>query len=372
MNLSKSEETEPNDKGNCPLSGQIAHRWDPAVSSTDLCIEKRSTKDITTLAREAWRNSVRCIGRLHWKSLKVNDAQSVEGTDEIFEALLKHIDTATNGGAIRPTVTIFKPWEENGNEIRIWNHQLIRYAGHMKEDGAVIGDPMSQEITSVAKLLGWKPNSTPSRFDVLPLILQCGEELKYYSIPDKYIAEVNIRHPKYEWLEGLGLKWYGVPIISDMIFATGANIYPCAPFNGWYMGTEIGARDLGDEDRYDQLPIIADRLGLDMTVETSLWKDHALLVLNEAVLWSFNDAGIKIVDHHTASKEFSAFCTNEEKKSRVPNADWSWIVPPMSSSATSAFHRYYELNLEFPNYLLQEHPWHTERGKVLINKHTTH
>ena len=196
MNLSKSEETEPNDKSNCPLSGQIAHRWDPAVSSNDLCIEKRSTKDITTLAREAWRNSVRCIGRLHWKSLRVNDAQSVDGTDEIFEALLKHIDTATNGGAIRPTVTIFKPWEENGNEIRIWNHQLIRYAGHMKEDGTVLGDPMSQEITGVAKLLGWKPNSTPSRFDVLPLILQCGEELKYYSIPDKYIAEVNIRHPK--------------------------------------------------------------------------------------------------------------------------------------------------------------------------------
>lgn len=122
------------------------------------------------------------------------------------------------------------------------------------------------------------------------------------------------------------------------------------------MGTEIGARDLGDEDRYNQLPVIANRLGLDMTVETSLWKDHALLILNEAVLWSFNEDGIRIVGHHTASKEFSTFCNNEEKKTRIPNADWSWIVPPMSSSATFAFHRYYELNIEFPNYLLQEHP----------------
>ena len=27
-----------------------------------------------------------------------------------------------------------------------------------------------------------------------------------------------------------------------------------APFNGWYMGTEIGARNLADADRYDLLP----------------------------------------------------------------------------------------------------------------------
>jgi nitric-oxide synthase len=80
------------------------------------------------------------------------------------------------------------------------------------------------------------------------------------------------------------------------------------------MGTEIGVRDLGDEDCYNQLPVIANRLGLDMTVETSLWKDHALLILNDAVLWSFNEDGIRIVGPHTASKEFSTFCNNEEKK----------------------------------------------------------
>ncbi len=79
----------------------------------------------------------------------------------------------------------------------------------------------------------------------------------------------------------------------------------------WALKSEQG--NLGDEDRYNQLPVIANRLGLDMTVETSLWKDHALLILNEAVLWSFNEDGIRIVDHHTASKEFSTFCNNEEK-----------------------------------------------------------
>jgi nitric oxide synthase oxygenase domain/subunit len=39
--------------------------------------------------------------------------------------------------------------------------------------------------------------------------------------------------------------------------------YPLAPFNGWYMGTEIGARNLADADRYDMLPTVAARLGLD-------------------------------------------------------------------------------------------------------------
>ena len=78
--------------------------------------------------------------------------------------------------------------------------------------------------------------------------------------------------------------------------------------------------------------------------------------------------GVRIVDHHTASKEFSSFCENEEKKSRELSADWSWIVPPMSSSTTSVFHRYYKMNLRLPNYLLQQEPWTTARGQSLIKR----
>ena len=39
-----------------------------------------------------------------------------------------------------------------------------------------------------------------------------------------------------------------------MCLEIGGICYPAAPFNGWYMGTEIGARNLADTDRYDQLP----------------------------------------------------------------------------------------------------------------------
>ena len=40
----------------------------------------------------------------------------------------------------------------------------------------------------------------------------------------------------------------------------------------------------------------------------------------------------------------------------------------MSSSSSSVFHKYYEMNLELPNYLLQKEPWETDRGKAILEK----
>jgi len=53
------------------------------------------------------------------------------------------------------------------------------------------------------------------------------------------------------------------------------------------MGTEIGARNLGDVNRYNLLPVIAERMGLDTRSDRTLWKDRALVELNVAVLSSF-------------------------------------------------------------------------------------
>ncbi|MCP4847028.1 MAG: nitric oxide synthase oxygenase [Verrucomicrobiaceae bacterium] len=316
----------------------------------------------------AWRNSVRCIGRLHWKSLDVVDCRSLEKTDDIYEALLAHLKAATNAGAIRPSMTLFKHWENADNEIRVWNHQLIRYAGYGDGTGKPLGDPMNREFTEVARSLGWQPPVQPTPFDILPLVIQSGDDLKLYELPESAVMEVPVRHPRLPWFEGLQLRWYALPAISDMIFATGSEVYPCAPFNGWYMGTEIGARNLGDRQRYNQLPVIAEKMGMDTTKADNLWKDHALVALNEAILWSFEQEGVRIVDHHTASSEFMRFCKNEETSGRTPSADWSWIVPPVSGSATPVFHRSYQMEPEFPNYLLQQAPWKTQRGLRLLNE----
>ena len=54
-----------------------------------------------------------------------------------------------------------------------------------------------------------------------------------------------------------------MPALANMCLEIGGVCYPAAPFNGWYMGTEIGARNLADPGRYNQLPEIAARMGLD-------------------------------------------------------------------------------------------------------------
>lgn len=79
------------------------------------------------------------------------------------------------------------------------------------------------------------------------------EQPVWYELPRSLVIEVPITHPEIEAFSDLELKWYGVPIISDMKLEVGGIHYNAAPFNGWYMGTEIGARNLADEKRYDKL-----------------------------------------------------------------------------------------------------------------------
>jgi nitric-oxide synthase len=181
-----------------------------------------------------------------------------------------------------------------------------------------------------------------------------GEAPGLYDLPGDAVLEVPLTHPRLGWFAELGLRWCAVPVISNMCLEIGGICYPAAPFNGWYMGTEIGARNLADTDRYDQLPLIAERLGLDTSHERSLWRDIALVELNLAVLHSFQAAGVTITDHHTESHRFLTHLAREERAGRQCPADWSWIVPPISGSATPVFHRYYDEADMRPNYV--RHP----------------
>lgn len=60
---------------------------------------------------------------------------------------------------------------------------------------------------------------------------------------------------RYEWFSELDLRWYAVPAVSSMMFDCGGLQFTAAPFNGWYMSTEIGARDLCDVNRYNLLEV---------------------------------------------------------------------------------------------------------------------
>lgn len=315
-----------------------------------------TTEELEFAARVAWRNSARCIGRRLWSSLVVRDMRHLDSAQDIFEACVEHLAMATNRGKVRPVTTVFAPRKPGRPGVRIWNHQLIRYAGYRRPDGSVIGDPHSLELTAQAQRLGWKGRG--GMFDVLPLIIQVpGREPELFELPEDAVLEVPLSHPDYPWFSGLGLKWYAVPAVSDMMLEAGGLQYPAAPFNGWYLSTEIGSRNLGSEGRYNLLPEMARKMRLDMHSRYSLWRDRALVELNVAVLYSYAKHGVVVVDHHTASKDFLRFAAQEERAGRVPRTDWSWVVPPMSSAGCPVFHGDLEPDIGGPSYSHQAKPW---------------
>ncbi|CAH0120443.1 MULTISPECIES: nitric oxide synthase oxygenase [unclassified Paenibacillus] len=306
-------------------------------------------------AKMAWRNSNRCIGRLFWPSLHVFDARDIDTEEQIYEALIRHIEFATNDGKIRPAITVFAAAGHGRDQVRIWNHQLIRYAGYETEQG-VIGDPHSIPFTKVCESLGWSGKRTP--FDVLPLVVTAGSNSpKLFEIPPAIVKEVPLSHPEFEWFPELDLKWYAVPLISDMRLEIGGISYTAAPFNGWYMGTEIGARNLADAARYNMLPTLAHRMGLAPAANATLWKDRALVELNIAVLHSFKKAGVGIVDHHTAAQQFKTFEEQERRAGRPLTGNWTWLIPPLSPAATHIFHRSYDNTEMSPNFHYQQAPY---------------
>lgn len=306
----------------------------------------------------AWRNATRCIGRIQWKKLQIFDCREVTTASGMFESLCTHIKYATNKGNIRSAITIFRQRTDGKHDYRIWNPQLIGYAGYRQEDGSVVGDPGRVEFTDICIKLGWKPPGTA--WDILPLVVSAeGKDPEYFDIPREIIMEVKMTHPEYKWFEELDMKWYALPAVSNMRLDCGGLEFTGTAFNGWYMGTEIGCRNFCDTQRLNVIEKVADKLGLDTTSPMTLWRDRALVEVNIAVLHSFMQDNVVIVDHHSASEQFIKHLDNESKSRSGCPADWIWIVPPMSGSLTSVFHQEMALYFIRPSYDYQEPAWKT-------------
>lgn len=299
--------------------------------------------ELTFGARVAWRNAARCIGRLYWNSLRVRDRRTVADPADVAAECVTHLREAGRGGRVRSTITVFAPDSPGAHGPRIHNEQLVRYAGHRTAGGQVRGDGRNAAFTDRVAGMGWQRPEPPGRFDVLPLLISRGDaEPELHDLPADAVLEVPLTHPEFAWFADLRLRWHAVPAISNMPLEVGGIVYPAAPFNGWYLGTEIGARNLVDPDRYDLLPVIGERLGLDTTTERTLWRDRAMLEMVRAVQHSFDAAGVTMADHHTESQRFLTHVAREETAGRRCPADWSWIVPPVSGGLTPVYHRYYD------------------------------
>ncbi|OXB76465.1 UNVERIFIED_CONTAM: hypothetical protein H355_014180 [Colinus virginianus] len=279
-------------------------------------------------AKHAWRNAARCVGRIQWSKLQVFDARDCTTAHGMFNYICNHIKYATNKGNLRSAITIFPQRTDSKHDFRIWNAQLIRYAGYKQPDGTILGDPANVELTEICIQQGWK--APYGRFDILPLLLQAnGNDPELFEIPPELVLEVPIRHPKFEWFKDLGLKWYGLPAVSNMLLEIGGLEFSACPFSGWYMGTEIGVRDYCDNSRYNILE--SDK--------------------------------VTIVDHHSATESFIKHMENEYRCRGGCPADWVWIVPPMSGSITPVFHQEM-LNYRLtPSFEYQPDPWNTHIWK---------
>ncbi|XP_044304788.1 nitric oxide synthase, brain isoform X1 [Varanus komodoensis] len=315
-------------------------------------------------AKHAWRNAARCVGRIQWSKLQVFDARDCTTAHGMFNYICNHIKYATNKGNLRSAITIFPQRTDGKHDFRVWNSQLIRYAGYKQPDGTILGDPANVELTEICIQQGWK--APRGRFDVLPLLLQAnGNDPELFEIPPELVLEVPIRHPKFAWFKELELQWYGLPAVSNMLLEIGGLEFSACPFSGWYMGTEIGVRDYCDNSRYNILEEVAKKMNLDMRKTSSLWKDQALVEINIAVLYSFQSDKVTIVDHHSATESFIKHMENEYRCRGGCPADWVWIVPPMSGSITPVFHQEM-LNYRLtPSFEYQPDPWNTHIWKGL-------
>jgi nitric-oxide synthase len=250
-------------------------------------------------ARTALRDSGVYIGDVPWRGLLVRDLRAAANASQVATGCVQHLRLATGKGRVRPAVTVFAP-----DSPRLINEQLIRYAGYAQH-GQVVGDRRHVAFTDTVRKMGWRPPTARSAFDLLPLVVRDFERgVRLFGLPRDVVREVPLEHPELGWFMDLGLRWHAVGAHSQLLGIGGLR-YP-AVFNGIYTSSAIGADALGDDRAYGFGRVIAEHLGLDTSVDSSLWRERAALELDRAVLHSFDAAGVSIaprdarpIRHHT-------------------------------------------------------------------------
>lgn len=313
-------------------------------------------------ARLAWGNAPKCSNRKFWDSIRLLDARSAQTPQEMFTACLELLEKATLSCVTTANIVVFRaqtPGTADGP--RVWNNQLIRYAGYRQADNSIMGDPAEADFTELlVKEFGWSPPEGGQWFDVLPLLLQShpNSPPELFTLPSQYVIRVPIRHPEIPGIAELGLQWYAVPAVSNMELSVGGLTYTAAPFNGWYADTEI-VRNLTEEHRLNVCPAVAKIMGLDTKNNASMWRDKTIVEITLAVMHSFREAGMGMVDHHTLMQNFFKWYNKEKDKQGFTPGNWKWIITPVSPTASRC---YLELN-KMTEYTLKPGYWYAPGWK---------
>ena len=222
----------------------------------------------------------------------------------IFNEICEHIKIASGGTNIYSVMTVFRPQQpDEAWGMRFWSHQFFRHAGYKnKNTGQVLGDPANADFTEYlinANL--WSPPSTRSAFDLLPLVLKMPRINKpfVYEIPQNLTNELDLEHPQFPAVKRLGLKWAAILAISNFKMDLGGVKYPCIPFNGWFLSTEI-ARNL--LERYQMTFPLAKAMNI--PINDRMLAQRVLVEVENAILYSFEKHEYTIVDPMTIGKSF--------------------------------------------------------------------
>jgi nitric-oxide synthase, bacterial len=85
----------------------------------------QTIEELTFGAKVAWRNSTRCIGRIFWDTLIVRDYRHLTTAEEIFTAIVDHIEVATNRGNINDfNIRATIAWEARDTNLESPTHQV--------------------------------------------------------------------------------------------------------------------------------------------------------------------------------------------------------------------------------------------------------
>lgn len=91
-------------------------------------------------------------------------------------------------------------------------------------------------------------------------------------------------------------------------------------------------------------------MGLNRQSDRTLWKDRALVELLRAVIHSYDEHGVTIVDHHFAARTFVRHEEREARRGRTVPARLATILAPTAASTTALYTRTYSDDIRLPNF----------------------
>ena len=303
-----------------------------------------TTAELTFGARVAWRNSSRCIGRLYWRTLQVRDRRHVTDAAQLAGEAFAHLREATNGGRIRPTHHRVRP----GHARAARPEDLERAADPVRRlppAGRRRSSATRATPASPAPLLGlgW-PGGPGTPFDVLPLVVRSpAAGPRCSTLPERRRARGAARAtPTLSVVRRAGAALARRARHLQHVPGDRRRLLPGRALQRLVHGHRDRRPQPGRRHRYDLLPVVADRLGLDTATDRSLWRDRRWSSSTAPCCTPSTRAGVTIADHHTESRRFLTHLAREERAGRITapptgrgSCRPSRAPPPRSSTATT-------------------------------------